>query len=78
MRRTGPVERVTRSRVTAVFASCASCDWSSDAANAQANGARHHDATGHEVTVAQHLLTIYGEQPSPEELGQLTIGDTPA
>lgn len=40
-----------------VSAKCEDCGWQSDARNAQGNAARHHDASGHKVSVQirQHI-----------------------
>lgn len=49
----------------AVQAICAGCEWHSTARNAMGNAARHHDATGHSVTVEQVIRTTYGDPHAP-------------
>lgn len=42
-------------------AECHGCEWTSNAANALGNAARHHDATGHAVTVDTMRTVTYGD-----------------
>lgn len=65
---------MTGSRVTTVSpatfdAQCQGCAWASTAANAMGNAARHHDATGHPVTVLVTRAITYGD-PSAAPPGQ--------
>lgn len=66
-------ERETSSTLVAVDAACDGCPWRSDAANGLGNAARHHDATGHYVTVTVTREVHYGAPATPEDLGQLTL-----
>jgi hypothetical protein len=61
---------VTSGRTTTVSpatfaAECQGCAWASTAANAMGNAARHHDATGHAVTVETTRLVTYGDPHAP-------------
>lgn len=69
------MSRQKHTTVVHVEAECQVCDWRSEAANALANAARHHDATDHYVSTSQTIRVDYGRGPAPEELGQMTIGD---
>jgi hypothetical protein len=55
------VNRQTKATVESVIAQCLACDWGSEARNAQANAARHHDRTGHTVRVSVETLITYGD-----------------
>lgn len=68
-------DRIKRTRVTEVAAECQGCEWTGTDAGALGRAAQHHDATGHEVHIEQTLLVIYGEGPTPEELGQTVFDD---
>lgn len=48
-----------------VLADCHRCHWRSDAVNAHGNAARHHDATGHPVTVTVTRTITYGDPAAP-------------
>jgi hypothetical protein len=51
-----------------VLATCHGCGWRSSAANAWANAARHHDASGHPIDVAITTNVSYGgEVPAGQE-----------
>lgn len=45
---------------TDYFAECMDCGWRSEARNALANSARHHDATGHYVSCEVRRMVLYG------------------
>jgi hypothetical protein len=66
-------KRPTASALTNVAASCEVCSWGADTVNALALAARHHDATGHQVTTSITRLVVYGDDVTPEELGQTTL-----
>lgn len=53
---------------------CASCEWTTDAGNGLGNAARHHDATGHTVTVEVDRTIVYGN-PHAQPDAQTTILD---
>lgn len=65
-------ERATTVTTTLVLAECHRCQWRSDAVNAHGNAARHHDASGHPVTVTVTRRIVYGDPgaapPGQEEL----------
>lgn len=69
------MSRVTHTRILAVVAECQSCDWKADDAGALGRAAQHHDRTDHETHIRQELLVVYGDGPTPEELGQTTLDD---
>lgn len=75
MRKAGAVGRVTETRVVHVLAVCQNCVWSSDAANALGNAARHHDHHDHHVITEQTVRIDYGTVADPEALGQTTFTD---
>lgn len=49
----------------ALHAECQRCDWTTRAPNGLGNAARHHDATGHRVTVTIHRTITYGDPAAP-------------
>jgi hypothetical protein len=53
--------RVMTSTLAAVSATCSGCAWSTSARNALGNAARHHDRTGHVVSVEEHRQVTYGD-----------------
>jgi len=65
-------ERDTTVVTRDVTAECHRCDWRSHAVNAHGNAARHHDASGHPVTVTVTRTVTYGDPhavpPGQEEL----------
>lgn len=67
-------KRRTEHTIVEIAASCDGCDWSSDAKNALANAARHHDAKGHTVVVRRVMRTVYGIPNAPIP-GQTSLDD---
>lgn len=67
--------RETNTALTDVIVECQGCDYASRSLNGLGSAARHHDATGHEVRTSVTRLVVYGEGPTPEELGQTTLDD---
>jgi hypothetical protein len=63
------------SRTREVSAACRGCDFHTVAANAQANAARHHDATGHTVDFNLELTVVYGDDVPPVPAGQTAFDD---
>ena len=57
---------------THTVAGCLDCGWSSDAVNAQAIGAIHHDRTQHRVSVNVQTRIMYGDG-STHDPRQLTL-----
>jgi len=55
-------------------AECHSCPWATYAPNGLGNAARHHDATGHPITITIHRTITYGNPNTPPP-GQTTILD---
>lgn len=55
------------SSYTDYYAECADCGWQSEAANALANSARHHDATGHRVSCEVRRTVLYGYHWNDDE-----------
>lgn len=57
--------RETSSTVTDLIAACQACPWTTTAPNGLGNAARHHDATGHVVTVHVTRHITYGDPSTP-------------
>lgn len=55
------MSRQTASGLLGCRAECRACAWSSTARNAIGNAARHHDASGHAVTVEVTRQITYGD-----------------
>lgn len=64
--------RATSSTLAAASAACRGCSWTTSARNALGNAARHHDRTGHVVSVEEHRQVTYGD-PSAVPLGQESL-----
>jgi len=55
------------SSFTDYYAECHVCEWRSEAQNALANSARHHDHTGHYVTCEVRRTVLYGRPKGEKE-----------
>lgn len=66
--------RATDTVTTALLAECQRCAWSTKATNGLGNAAKHHDATGHPVTVHVERTITYGDPNAPLD-GQTNILD---
>lgn len=64
--------RETTTSRASYSATCLGCGWKSSAVNAMGNAARHHDATGHPVTVDTARTVFFGDPDTPHP-GQTTI-----
>jgi hypothetical protein len=61
-----PIGRQTSARTTSAIAECTRCDFHVDSnAGALGNAARHHDATGHPVSVTITRVIEYGDAHAP-------------
>ena len=58
------------SSFTDYYAECHECEWKSEAANALANSARHHDHTGHYVTCEVRRTVLYGRTKGEHDGGK--------
>lgn len=59
--------RQTTTTTTRLHAECHHCDWTTDAPNGMGNAARHHDATGHPITIHIDRNITYGDPTSPRQ-----------
>lgn len=62
--------RETSTVTNLLAAECHGCDWQTNAANTFGTAARHHDATGHPITVTINRTITYGNPnaPLPDQL----------
>jgi len=66
------MSRPTSSTLHTIDAACAGCNWTSQARNALATAALHHDHTGHTININLTRRITYGD-PHATPPGQLTI-----
>jgi hypothetical protein len=71
------VKRQTATTTLEAFAECGGCDWRNAGRGALGSAARHHDATGHPVTITTTNRVEYGTAADRgralEERGQETM-----
>lgn len=71
------MNRQTHTVTTRLRATCAQCEWESDAPNGLGHAARHHDASGHTVTTDVERRIVYGDEAAIDPL-QTSILDEAA
>lgn len=59
--------------VTRVHATCRACPWETTGLNGLGNAAKHHDATGHPVTVLIERRVDYGDAASYRDPAQTSL-----
>ncbi len=71
-------DRVKTTALESARAECDACPFTTEGVGALGNAARHHDATGHPVTVRTVRTLRYGTAAdldrAREERGQTTLG----
>lgn len=68
------MSRDTNAATLAAAADCQACPWRTTGNGALGNAARHHDATGHAVTVDVTRRITYGD-PTAAAPGQTSLLD---